>query len=157
RHTSPTAVVSAETASESPGRTVAAPPRSLLVVDDHDASFRLVEAAVGELDAEATWAPTAEMGLQLAQLHRPAALVVDLFLPNESGAWFIEQVNAIPGFEHIPIVVWTVGDVSPTEHARLLAFPNVREIVSKGPGATPLIEVLRQVLPPLAQEAKDAR
>ena len=98
-----------------------------------------------------------EMGLQLAQLHRPAALVVDLFLPNESGAWFIEQVNAIPGFEHIPIVVWTVGDVSPTEHARLLAFPNVREIVSKGPGATPLIEVLRQVLPPLAQEAKDAR
>ena len=90
----------------SSGNTTA--PR-VLIVDD-DASVTDTFSRTLRLEGFEVWAAlSADEGLNLAQTHRPHAVILDLRMPLTSGLQFLRAIRAIPGLTNTPVVIVT-GD-----------------------------------------------
>jgi len=72
-------------------------------------------------------------------------MVVDLEMPGMNGLEFVARLQQFSAAHSVPIIFWTVKDLSAEEQARLRA--SARAIVSKGGGhATALVDVLSPFL-----------
>ena len=87
------------------------PERSVLIIED-DAAFALILYDLAhEMSYRALVSLTAEEGLQLALEHQPAAILLDLRLPDRSGLSVLQLLKDNPQTRHIPVHV-----ISATEH-----------------------------------------
>jgi PAS domain S-box-containing protein len=127
-------------------RTLTLPERdtSVLVVDDDAVTLKLVEAEFASLGNEIVCARGALDALRLAQARRPSLLITDLLMPGIDGFEFIERFRRLPGCGAVPIVVWTVKDLTQEELNRLEAVTVA--IIPKGSGSAALqLSQLRSV------------
>lgn len=76
-------------------------------------------------------------------------VVLDLLMPNINGFDLLDRLRAIPHMRGVPVVVWTVKDLSESERKRLLLA--AQRIVLKGQGDGDAI--LDAVRPYLGAEA----
>ena len=106
--------------------------RTVLVVDDDAAALKLAEAALQELRYEAVCLRDAEEALRAVALDPPAAIVLDLLMPNVDGFEFLSRLRATAAGRHVPIVVWTVKDLDAREYQQLQAATSA--IILKGDG-----------------------
>ena len=110
----------------------------LLVVDDDPVSARLVEAMLGQLGGAngrgpvLQFRPNAEAALELARREPPDLVVLDLLMPGMNGFDFIERFRQLAGCGRVPIIVWTVKDLTFGERERL--EPTTSAFVAKGSG-----------------------
>lgn len=80
---------------------------TILIVDDYADALELLDVTLtlaGYLTIRATNGAEA---VRLARLHRPAAIIMDLFLPQLDGSQAAREVRTIPGLEDIPIIGYT--------------------------------------------------
>jgi protein-histidine pros-kinase len=120
--------------------------QTILVVDDDLASLKLAEATLRQFGYRAVCAPGGQEGLLAARAEPPSAVVLDLLMPGMDGFEFLSQLRQLPGCLSVPVMIWTVKDVTADEQARLRACADA--VVSKSAGgATALVEVLRSLLP----------
>ena len=118
---------------------------SVLVVDDDAATLKLLEAELATLGREVLCVSNAEQALRLAADNRPGLVVADLMMPGLDGFEFIGRFRRLPGCATVPIVVWTVKDLTEEEHLQLESTGAV--IVSKGDGSTSrLVHELRSMI-----------
>jgi PAS domain S-box-containing protein len=118
-------------------RDSALPPNAtLLVVDDDPSAGRLVEAMLGQL-AEAgelgptmQFRPSAEAALELALSAPPDLVVLDLVMRGMSGFDFIERFRELPDCARVPIIIWTVKDLTSAERERVRGTTSA--VVAKG-------------------------
>jgi two-component system nitrogen regulation response regulator GlnG len=68
---------------------------TLLIVDDEPAILLAFRRAFRDPDMTVLTAETAAAGLELARQHRPDAIILDVFLPDESGLETLHQLRAI--------------------------------------------------------------
>jgi two-component system nitrogen regulation response regulator GlnG len=68
---------------------------TLLIVDDEPSILLAFRRAFRDPEIEVLTAETAAEGLKLARRHRPDAIVLDVFLPDESGLETLRQLRAI--------------------------------------------------------------
>jgi len=126
-----------------------APPargRPVLVVDDDQGSLRLMEATLSKLGYEALCFSNAVDALGALERVRPCAIILDLLMPSMDGFVFLERLRASPETSQVPVMIWTVKDLSPDERRRLHAAAHT--IVQKGAGDDfPLSAVVRGFLP----------
>ena len=62
------------------------------------------------LEGYEVWAAhTADEGLNLAQIHRPHAIILDLRMPLTSGLQVLRAIRAVPGLTQTPVAIVT-GD-----------------------------------------------
>jgi PAS domain S-box-containing protein len=128
----------------------------IMVVDDDPAALRLAEVALGQLGYRPVCLASAEEALRAAAAEPPAVVVVDLLMPGMDGFEFVARLRDTPRASRIPIIVWTVKDVSAAERARLRAA--AAAIVSKGAGgAGPLVDQLRAILHRVGSREEGAR
>jgi CheY-like chemotaxis protein len=86
-----------------------APPPRVLIVDD-DTSVTNLFSRMLRLEGYEVWAAhTADEGLNLAQIHRPHAIILDLRMPLTSGLQVLRAIRAIPGLTQTPVAIVT-GD-----------------------------------------------
>jgi signal transduction histidine kinase/CheY-like chemotaxis protein/CHASE3 domain sensor protein len=86
--------------------------RLLLVVeDDRDFAEILVDLA-HELDFQCVVAGSAEEGLRMAQELLPAAVLLDVNLPDRSGLSVLDRLKHASATRHIPVHVVSVADYS---------------------------------------------
>jgi len=96
--------------------------RSVLVlyIEDNPANMalmkRLTETRPG---VQLIGAPQARLGLDLARVHRPDLILLDLHLPDMSGHEVLEQLRRDPDTGTIPVVVVS-ADATPEQVDRLL-------------------------------------
>jgi PAS domain S-box-containing protein len=110
-----------------------APPsrgRPVLVVDDDAASLKLMDITLARLGYEALCFSDASSALVALPRLQPAALVLDLVMPGMDGITFLEHFRASPENRGIPVMIWTVKDLSLDERQRLHAAANA--VVQKG-------------------------
>ena len=121
----------------------------ILVVDDDAAALKLADAAVRELGYRTVAKANAEDALLAAAADPPALAIVDLLTPGVDGFEFISRLRATPAGRHVPIVVWTVKDLTEEERAFLRA--SAQAIVHKGQGGSGVLAELEAVVrrPPL--------
>jgi CheY-like chemotaxis protein/signal transduction histidine kinase len=84
--------------------------RVLLVIEDDAAFGRVLYGLAHELGFQCLLAPTADEGIQLALRHRPAAIVLDMNLPDHSGLTVLDRLKRNPATRHIPVQVASVDD-----------------------------------------------
>jgi signal transduction histidine kinase/DNA-binding response OmpR family regulator len=145
---------SLERAAVSPG--VARP---ILVVDDDPAALKLVERTLAEMGYRAVVCSGGKDGLKAASEEPPAAVVLDLIMPDMDGVEFLRWFRAMPAGRRTPVIIWTVKDLTAQERRSLEV--SVQAIVAKGAGPAALIEELRSCAPPprrpRAAEGPDGR
>jgi PAS domain S-box-containing protein len=119
---------------------------SVLVVDDDEASLRLMAAALTQLGFRTVRMQSGEEALRAAANAAPAAIVLDLLMPGVDGFEFLDRLRDSPATRHTPVLIWSVKDLSTHEQARLSR--SVQAIVRKGRGGIPaLLDDLRRFLP----------
>ena len=86
-----------------------APAARVLIVDD-DVSVTNLFSRMLRLEGYEVWAGhTADDGLNLARLHRPHAIILDLRMPLTSGVQLLRSIRAIAGLAQTPVAIVT-GD-----------------------------------------------
>ena len=93
---------------------MAPPPAStpaprVLIVDD-DVGVTDLFSRMLRLEGYEVWAAqSSEDGLNLARLHRPHGIILDLRMPLTSGVQLLRSIRAIGGLSHTPVAIVT-GD-----------------------------------------------
>jgi DNA-binding response OmpR family regulator len=86
-----------------------APAPRVLIVDD-DKSVTNLFSRMLRLEGYEVWAAhTADEGLNLARIHRPHAIILDLRMPLTSGLHLLRSIRAISGLAQTPTAIVT-GD-----------------------------------------------
>jgi CheY-like chemotaxis protein len=92
-----------------PSPPASAPAARVLIVDD-DVSVTDTFSRMLRLEGYEVWAAlSADEGLNLAQKHRPHAVILDLRMPLTSGLQVLRAIRAIPGLTNTPVAIVT-GD-----------------------------------------------
>jgi PAS domain S-box-containing protein len=119
----------------------------VVVVDDDASSLKLMEATLGQLGYEVLCFSKGTDALRAIERGRPLAVVLDLLMPSMDGFAFVERFRASAENRAVPLLIWTVKDLSTEERARLGDMPV--SVVQKGvDDGEPLSAALRAFLPP---------
>ena len=101
------------------------------VIDDDPVSRDLMQAALAELGVEANcFAGGADALEGMGRAARPAAIVLDLIMPDMDGFEVLERLRASDEWRDIPVFVWTSMLLSESE--RHLLAVSASAIASKG-------------------------
>jgi PAS domain S-box-containing protein len=111
--------------------------KTVLVVDDNPAALRLIGAMLKTIGHSAMCFSDSAEALRAVEKDAPAVVVLDLLMPGLDGYDLINRFRAIPHMRGVPVVVWTVKDLSEDERMRLLLA--AQSIVLKGSGESQAI------------------
>ena len=103
----------------------------ILVVDDDPASLRLMAAATAATGFSRACVSNGEDGIRIAE-SRATAVVLDLMMPVMDGFQFLERFRDLSACRSVPVLIWTMKDLTGDEYARLQS--TVQCVVSKGRG-----------------------
>lgn len=79
---------------------------SVLYIDDNLVNLRLVERILSRyLGARLLSAVTGKIGMEMARLHKPRLILLDLLLPDLTGREILEQLQRDPTTRDIPVVI----------------------------------------------------
>jgi len=106
----------------------------ILCVDDDLKALKLAEVALLSGGYVPLCESDARTALKLAEVENPAAIILDLMMPGMDGFEFMEQFRRQPDSSEIPVIVWTVKDLTAADRARLQA--SVQGVVVKGQSGT---------------------
>lgn len=92
---------------------------TVLYIEDNIANFRLIELALAHRPGVRLMAAMqGGQGVELAALHRPDLILLDLHLPDLTGEEVFRRLRADPATRDIPVVVLS-ADATPGRAARL--------------------------------------
>ena len=76
----------------------------ILIVEDNDKNMKLVRDIVRHKGHATLEARTGEEGVELAVLHRPDLILMDIQLPGIDGNEALRRIRAQPGLADVPVV-----------------------------------------------------
>jgi two-component system, cell cycle response regulator DivK len=117
------------------------PPRSVLVVDDYADTREMLSMALELAGYGVLLAESGQDALDLARRHHPAAVVMDIYMPEMDGIETTRRLRAEPDLANIPVVAHTARP------QRLVALEQLFDgICGKPCPPDQLIHVLDEVL-----------
>ncbi len=125
--------------------------RSILIVEDEEATRTLLATLLGRGRFRTLEAGDAETGLELAGLHRPDCILMDIRLPGMDGLAATRLLKSDPRLRHIPVVAMT-GFVGAEEERNALAA-GCEGFLSKPFDTRSLLEYLERFLLKAGQTA----
>ena len=106
------------------------PQRNLLLVDDDEDSLEAMERFLEEADWQTLKAHNGEEALEMLTKTLPAAIILDLLMPEMDGFEFLERLRSKEQLQNIPVIVVTGKD--PTEEELQFLRERVTKVVKKG-------------------------
>jgi len=101
-------------------RTLVPPPgRSVLVIDDDEASRYVLRGLAGRLGLVTEEVADSTEGVRRVAAVRPAAVLLDLVMPGLGGADVLRRLRADPATARVPVVVATSKRLDPQERREL--------------------------------------
>jgi CheY-like chemotaxis protein len=95
--------------------------QTILYIEDNLANFKLVEETLSQRrEIQVMLAIQGGLGLDVARLHHPDLILLDLELPDMGGEQVLERLVADPETRAIPVIVLS-ADARPARAERLLA------------------------------------
>jgi signal transduction histidine kinase len=95
---------------------------AVLVIDDDPAACYLVQHALEPSGCDVVQTGTAAEGLRLARELDPAAIFLDLGLPDRSGFELLTEIRGNAYLRSIPIIIYTSRELDDGETAKLSAL-----------------------------------
>jgi PAS domain S-box-containing protein len=84
--------------------------RTVLVIDDEPEAQEIIERFLRKEGFEVATAGNGEEGLRLAHKLKPAAITLDVMMPEMDGWSVLRALKADPGLQDIPVVMLTMLD-----------------------------------------------
>ena len=123
------------------------PPVScdVLYIEDDLVNFTLVERILEfRPTLKLLHASRGESGVELAQIHRPKLILLDLNLPDMHGSEVIQRLQSDPSTAQVPVVVLS-ADATPSQIERLLAA-GARNYLTKPFDIDPFLAVVDEMV-----------
>ena len=95
------------------------PVKNLLLVEDDEIQTMSIRELIGNGDVKTTVVGTGKEALEAIQTGKYDCMVLDLGLPDMSGAELLEQVKASAASRTLPIIIYTARELLQEEEARL--------------------------------------
>lgn len=93
-----------------PGAAPEVVERRILCVDDNPANLKLVAQLLGRRShIRLTSAHTPELGLELARVHRPDLILLDINMPGMDGYQMLAELAADERLRHVPVIAVTAN------------------------------------------------
>jgi CheY-like chemotaxis protein len=89
------------------------------VIDDDPSALKLMETVLTQLGYQVNCEPDAAQALQRLALEQPSAIVLDLMMPKVDGFEFLARLRDKPEHDAVPVIVWTMKDLTTDDHKRL--------------------------------------
>ncbi|HKR30789.1 MAG TPA: response regulator, partial [Terriglobales bacterium] len=99
--------------------TVQTGTRRLLLVDDNDVSRYIVRELLDHPWLQIEEARNGTEALAALNTSLPDALILDLLMPDMSGAEILRQLRSSPATENLPVLIYTSKPLDESERARL--------------------------------------
>jgi CheY-like chemotaxis protein len=93
--------------------------RPVLVVDDDPHARRLVETTLQGLGYRSVAVASGEEAMRAVGKEPPAAVILDLIMPEMDGFEFLERFRTLPSGRATPVIVWTAKDLTAEDYRRL--------------------------------------
>jgi PAS domain S-box-containing protein len=104
----------------------------LIVDDDYPTCQMIRQQLLESMSAFCIIATKWEQAVELAKLHRPDGIVLDVLMPIGSGFDVVDELNKLEEFQHTPLIVYTAkDDLSDSERERLTMGRSVWLVKSK--------------------------
>jgi CheY-like chemotaxis protein len=117
----------------------------VLCIEDNVSSVKLLERVLEQRPNVRMLAATqGSLGLDLARLHHPDLILLDLNLPDMHGRDVLDQLRHDPETANIPVVVLS-ADATPGQIARLMDA-GANDYLTKPINVAKTLEVLDEVL-----------
>jgi CheY-like chemotaxis protein len=127
------------------GTTVTPPTSSVLYIEDNLANVHLVEVLLSRLgNVEVMTAMQGQLGLELARMHHPDLILLDLHLPDMDGEDVARVLRDDPATREVPIVVLS-ADAYSSVRRRLLAM-GVAAYITKPFNVAEMLDVIERLL-----------
>lgn len=119
-------------------------PRTVLVVDDHDAHRQLLALVLGAHHIEVAHAGDGFAALAYLQARTPDAIILDIHMPRMSGLEVGARIRRVQRLQDVPILVMTSD---PTDEVRRAAATfGAADVLSKPVSGTELRRRLSRLL-----------
>lgn len=82
----------------------------ILIIDNDPGARDLIAVFLQESGYRTAWAETGADAMRLAQSHSPAAITLDMLLPDRDGLLILAQLKSDPVTRNIPVIVVSVTD-----------------------------------------------
>jgi PAS domain S-box-containing protein len=120
---------------------------TVLYIEDNVSNLQLIERVLEHCEGvRLITAMQGQLGLDLAQTHKPDWILLDLHLPDISGEQVLKQLRQNPGTREIPVTVLS-ADATKAQISRLL-FAGARDYLTKPLDVRQLLQLLEQTLRP---------
>lgn len=86
----------------------AAPPRTVLVVDDNEDALRLLQLCLSRHNYQVVTASSGAEAIAKARELQPFAVTLDLMMPERDGWDVLQTLANQPATQHIPVIICTV-------------------------------------------------
>jgi CheY-like chemotaxis protein len=123
------------------------PPIScdVLYIEDDLVNFTLIERILEFRPAlKLLHAPLGETGVELARIHHPKLILLDLNLPDMHGSEVLQRLQSHPTTAQVPVVVLS-ADATPSQIERLLAA-GARNYLTKPFDIDPFLAVVDEMV-----------
>jgi CheY-like chemotaxis protein len=84
--------------------------RVLLIIDDDATYARILMDAAHERGLKVVISSRGDMGIAMARKFRPAAILLDIGLPDTTGWTVLDQIQHDPDLRHVPIHMLSIFD-----------------------------------------------
>lgn len=91
----------------------------ILVVDDDEDAGDIIERAARQVGLEVSRAFDGVTGLEMARKHKPAAIVLDLTMPEKDGFSVLTELDSDPELRRIPVIVVSARTLNGVEFNQL--------------------------------------
>jgi signal transduction histidine kinase/DNA-binding response OmpR family regulator len=118
--------------------------RPILVIDDDRSALKLAAEMLRHLGYRPICRQNAVSALKIAAKERPAAVVLDVIMPEMNGFEFLKRFRKTAKGNRTPVIVWTGKDLTDSERAELRSAAN--SIAKKDDQAAQLVHELKNVL-----------
>lgn len=103
----------------------------LLVIDDDEVSRYLLKGHLSDTFSHVLEASSGQEGIRIAKERHPAAIFLDLMMPDLDGFAVLEKLKSDPSTRDIPVIVHSARTLSDQDKARLTR--DAAAIVPKNP------------------------
>ncbi|MDD5747690.1 MAG: response regulator [Actinomycetota bacterium] len=117
--------------------------KKVLIVEDDEEIVKLLNLRLRTEGFETVSATDAKSGVSLASEYQPDLILLDIALPDESGAEFMKRMELSEQTKNIPVIVITAY---PSKVRLTEGFSTVRESFIKPFELPKLIATMRSVL-----------